>query len=401
VTEIAGKTTREFRRRNRSAIFRLLYFHGPLGREELRARLGLSPASVSAIITALIAEKTVIETKIKPSDSERKRSALQVNHDRFAVTGIDIHDKGIQIEIFDLALAGRACVDLPLRHDTDSHSVMELIETGLRLAVRSAGISDCEVIGTGINLPAMTRPASNISDAQDLDFAAAHLECSLRALMTKPLLIDDKTVAMGRADIFFGASDTTRSNVVIIIGSSVDAIITTNDGVCHGEIGRSTEWGHTVVHIRGRQCRCGAFGCIEAYIGADAVLDRYREISRVDSRLAKNQELALGELLRMAGDKGGGRRAEHARTVLDETARYIGIGIGGLINMINPERIILSGWAGLLLGRQILGRIREFAEVNSLPGPFSQTHIELSKLDPHAHTKNAATLVVSQFINNG
>lgn len=103
----------------------------------------------------------------------------------------------------------------------------------------------------------------------------------------------------------------------------------------------------------------------------------------------------------MAGDKGGGRTAEHARTVLDETAQYIGIGIGGLINMLNPERIILSGWAGLLLGRQLMGRIREFAEANSLPGSFDQTRIELSKLDPHAHAKNAATLVVSQFINSG
>ena len=71
-----------------------------------------------------------------------------------------------------------------------------------------------------------------------------------------------------------------------------------------------------------------------------------------------------------------------AAQVLDETALYLGISIGNLINMFNPERIIIGGWAGLLLGERMLPAIREAAREHSLRYPFDQTSIELGRLGP-------------------
>src|ERR1700751_6245816 len=78
--------------------------------------------------------------------------------------------------------------------------------------------------------------------------------------------------------------------------------------------------------------------------------------------------------------------------VLAETAEYLGVGIGNLINLFNPERVILGGWAGLLLGGRLLPAIRESAPRPSLPHPFAGASLELGRLGPEAVTFGAATL---------
>ena len=85
--------------------------------------------------------------------------------------------------------------------------------------------------------------------------------------------------------------------------------------------------------------------------------------------------------------------------VLAKTAEYLGIGIGNLINLFNPGRVILGGWAGLLLGGRLLPAIRESAGRNSLRHLFAGVSIELGQVGPEAVTYGAATLPMEDFLN--
>jgi predicted NBD/HSP70 family sugar kinase len=84
---------------------------------------------------------------------------------------------------------------------------------------------------------------------------------------------------------------------------------------------------------------------------------------------------------------------------LEDTARYLGAGLGGLINLFNPERIILGGWAGLLLGERWLPAIRAAARRHSLRQPFAEASIELCRLGPDAVALGAATLPIERLLN--
>ena len=88
-----------------------------------------------------------------------------------------------------------------------------------------------------------------------------------------------------------------------------------------------------------------------------------------------------------------------AGAVLAKTAEYLGVGIGSLINLFNPERVIIGGWAGLLLGGRLLPDIRESARRNSLRHPFAAASIELGQLGPEAVALGAATLPMEDFLN--
>jgi predicted NBD/HSP70 family sugar kinase len=87
--------------------------------------------------------------------------------------------------------------------------------------------------------------------------------------------------------------------------------------------------------------------------------------------------------------------------VLEETAGFLGAGIANLINLFNPERIVLGGWAGLALGATLLPQIREAAEAYALRRPFQQSTIELCVLGPDAVAFGAATLPVAAMLTLG
>ena len=131
----------------------------------------------------------------------------------------------------------------------------------------------------------------------------------------------------------------------------------------------------------------GSRGCLKAYVGAEAILDRSGLVLP-----RHDEESALAALIGMAATSAA------AGQILAETARYIGAGIADLINLLSPERIILGGWAGLLLGARLLPEIREAARQHSLRHPFAGTSIELGRLGPDAVGLGAATLPIEHFL---
>jgi predicted NBD/HSP70 family sugar kinase len=130
-------------------------------------------------------------------------------------------------------------------------------------------------------------------------------------------------------------------------------------------------------------------------VGAEGVLDRYRQASRGRAGPAADEESELAALIEAAD------RSKTAARVLDETAGYLGAGIANLVNLFNPERIVLGGWAGLALGARLLPKIREVAAAQAMAHPFGQATIELCRLGPDAVAVGAATLPVADLLARG
>ena len=87
--------------------------------------------------------------------------------------------------------------------------------------------------------------------------------------------------------------------------------------------------------------------------------------------------------------------------MLDETAGFIGAGVANLINLFNPERIVIGGWAGIVLGARLLPAIREAAQAHALRLPYRQASIELCQLGVDAVALGAATLPIARLVSNG
>ena len=382
-------TVHDLRRDNRSVLLSSLFFEQPCSRPELSAATGLSPASVSNVVRDLIDDGIVVEAGSVDSDGGRPRTLLQLNPDHGYVIGVDVGETRVRVELFDLTLTERAKADYPL--DPRQHEVgliVESILTGLEVVLASSGVSPAAVLGIGVGVPGIVENGPDgVVHGQTYGWESVPLGRLLRAGTSLPLHIDNDARTMGQAELWFGAGRGAQSAVVCLVGSGVGASISANGAALRGRSSSASEWGHTTVMVGGRRCRCGSLGCLEAYVGAEAILEQYgRPLPGGD------QEAALAAMIELAPT------SARATEILDATALYLGSSIANLINLFNPERIILGGWAGLLLGGHMLPAIRAAARERSLRHLFAETSIELGRLGPDAVALGAATLPIEDFL---
>jgi predicted NBD/HSP70 family sugar kinase len=384
-------TVRDLRRENRAAVLWSLYFSRPGSRQDLSAVTGLSPASVTNVIRELLDDGIVTEAGSVDSDGGRPRVLLDINPDYGYVIGVDIGETRVRVELFNLAMTERAKAEYPLNpveHEVDV--VVRDIASGLTAVLGDAAVDPAGVLGVGIGVPGIVEQGREVLvHAQTYRWDAVPLERLVRAHTDLPLRFENGAKTMGQAELWFGGGRGAENAVVILIGSGVGASLISGGSTYQGANSSAAELGHTTIVVGGRRCRCGAAGCLEAYVSAEAILDRCGS----PAALPEDEESALAQLIATADS------SPMADAVLTETAEYLGVGIGNLINLFNPERVILGGWAGLLLGGRLLPAIRDSAERHSLRRAFAATSIELGQLGPEAVAFGAATLPMEDFLN--
>jgi predicted NBD/HSP70 family sugar kinase len=388
VVEKRRWTVRDLRRDNRAVLLWSLFCSQPCSRQDLSDDTGLSAASVGNVIRELISDGIVTEAGSEDSDGGRPRVLLRMNPSYGHVIGIDVGETRVRVELFDLTMTVRVKADYPL--DPNEHGVdvvVERISAGLAKVLADADVDPADVLGAGVAVPGVVEQGPEVLVyGQAYGWDAVPLERLLRPAAQFPLYIDNGAKTMGQAELWFGAGRGVRQAVVCLIGSGLGASVITGVSRGRGDSSTSVEWGHTTIKVGGRACRCGSQGCLEAYVGAEAILDRYAL-----PLPGEDQESMLGALIEATDAR--------AAAILDKTAVYLGAGIANLINLFGPERIVLGGWAGLMLGERLLPAIREAARERALAHRFAQTSIELGRVGADAVALGAATLPMEHFLH--
>ncbi|WP_249713768.1 ROK family transcriptional regulator [Rhizomonospora bruguierae] len=385
------------RRANRAVLLTHLYRSGPLSRHELAQSTALSQASVSNLIGEMIGEGLVEEAGFVESDGGRPRVLLRVAPGYGYVVGADVGETRVQVELFDLSMAPLAKAEYPLSSTTPKpDEVLDRLLDGLGSVVDRAGVDPATVLGLGVAVSGVVeRTRDAVVHAQTLGWEGVPLGAMLRRDTDIPVLVDNGAKTLGQAELWFGAGRGSRHVVVALVGSGVGASVVADGASYRGSHSSAGEWGHTTIAYDGCACRCGAHGCLEAYVGAEGILERYRQANRGRPAPGADEESALAAVIAAAPT------SKTAAKVLDDTAGYLGAGLGTLVNLFNPERIVLGGWAGLALGGAMLPAIREATARHALRQPYAQATIELCELGPDAVAMGAATLPVAELLSDG
>ncbi|MFE1311185.1 ROK family protein [Streptomyces sp. NPDC058755] len=401
---LGGRTVRDLRRESRSAVLQRLYFDGPMSRHALGPAAGLSSGSVSNVVAELLADGLVEEAGIVDSDAGRPRRLLRIRPDSGRLIGVDVGETRVRVELFDLGLRELARTERPLGpRGYDVDAVVGHVHEGMAEVFRTAALAPDDLLGVGIGVPGIIEDAGEqgaVVHGQTIGWDAVPLERRLRLTgqlpSQIPYFIDNGAKTLGQAEMWFGAGRGARNAVVVLFGSGVGACVVTEEAAQ----GRAVEWGHLTVRVGGRRCRCGARGCLEAYAGAEALVARWQEAGGQPSPGA-GEERALTELLAAARPSNDSTPDPVAAAVLAETAEYLGAGLSDLINLFQPERVLIGGWAGLQLGGAFLDEVRAHALAQALRFPAGRVGIELGRLGPDAVTVGAAVLPLAAFFARG
>ncbi|MEV4349936.1 ROK family protein [Actinoplanes sp. NPDC049596] len=384
--ETRRTTVRDVRRANRASLLTDLFRGGLQSRQQLAASTALSQASVSNLIGEMIEEGLVEEAGLVGSDGGRPRVLLRVRPSYRYVVGADVAETRVLVELYDLSMARLAAATL--EHDDDPAQVAARLLEGLQQVVAEAGVETKDVLGFGVGVPGVVEVDDGVVDSQSTGWDAVPLGEMLRAGTDVPVFVENGAKTHGQAEMWFGAGRGARHAVIIMIGTGVGAAVVMDGRSYRGANSNAGEWGHTTLIYDGDECRCGARGCLEAYIGAD----------RIAARLAAatGEELTPDLLPRMleTGD-------ERATEVFVRTAGYLGAGIADLINLFSPERIVVGGETGTAFAARFLPEIRQAAARHALRRPYSKTSIDVCELGPDAVAMGAATLPVARLLAEG
>jgi predicted NBD/HSP70 family sugar kinase len=391
-------TVRDLRKSNRSRALWQVFLNGPLTRQEVGDLSGLSTATVSNLVAALEAEGVVAEVGLEDSNGGRPRGLLQVNPGYGYVIGVDVGETAFLVELFDFRLQLRA------RHTSvtdmavlDPEDAVRHIAEGIESVIAESGVDRQDILGVGVAVPGLVEHREGaVVDGQSVGWHAVPLEAMLRDRTGLPILVDNGAKTLGQAEKWFGAARGTDNAVIVLLGIGVGTCIISNGEVYRGATSSAGEWGHTKVVVGGRACRCGAQGCLEAYVGAGAIAARYSELkSRRVSTSPAELEARVAAIIDAAG------RDPAAAQVLEETVTYLGAGIADLVNLFNPERVAVGGWLGQALSDALLPAVREAAGRQALRLPFSRVEIVKAELGKDAVALGAATLPIAQLLTAG
>jgi len=376
---------RDVRRANRSSLLTDLFHGGLQSRQQLAGTTALSQASVSNLIGEMLEEGLVEEAGLVGSDGGRPRVLLQVRPGFRYVVGADVAETRVLIELYDLSMARLAQAEF--EHDDDPAQVAEQLLAGLAAVTAEAGVEQSRVLGYGVGVPGVV-DRDGVVDSQSTGWETVPLGAMLRAGTEVPIFVDNGAKTFGQAEMWFGSARGARHAVIVMIGTGVGAAVVMDGRSYRGANSNAGEWGHTTLVYDGEVCRCGARGCLEAYVGAGGI---GRRLAAATGR--PYTPALLAEML--------AETPPAAREVFAETAGYLGAGIADLINLFSPERIVIGGIAGAVLGERFLPEIREAAARHALRRPYSQTSIDLCTLGADAVAMGAATLPIAQLLSDG
>jgi predicted NBD/HSP70 family sugar kinase len=377
---------RDVRRANRASLLTDLFHGGRQSRQQLGATTALSQASVSNLIGEMLDEGLVEEAGLVGSDGGRPRVLLQVRPGFRYVVGADVGETQLVVELYDLAMTRRAAAKY--QHDDDPDQVARRLLTGLAAVIDEAGVAPEDVLGYGVGVPGIVD--QGVVYSQTTGWDAVPLGDLLAGGTSVPIFVENGAKTVGQAEMWFGAGRGARHAVIILIGTGVGAAVVMDGHSYRGANSNAGEWGHTTLVYDGDLCRCGARGCLEAYVGADAINARLAA--------AEGEPYDAGRLLEKLAER---THSDKVAEVFAQTCGYLGAGIADLINLFSPERIAIGGGAGLPLAERFLPEIRAAAAAHALRRPYTQTTIEACLLGKEAVAMGAATLPIARLLAEG
>ncbi len=335
----AAQTTASVRQRNRTVALQYILRERETTRADLSRATGLSSAASASIVTELINDGLVAEVGAMASRGGRPIAVIGPRAEGGYAIGADIGERGVAVELFDLTLT---MVDREFRgggkEETPERIWADLREAVDALRERNASIWD-RLVGIGLGLPGVVEADEHGVQtlyAQSLGWDPQPIPSDYEV----PVFAENGAKMQARAELWFGAARGIDHAVVALMGRGVGLGVIADGEIYHGGFSSATEWGHTKVAFGGRPCRCGDRGCVEAYVGADALLESWRAVG---GEFTGSGWQAIGALLddAVAGGSAAG--------VLDEAIEALGAALGSIVNLTNPRRVVVGGWVGLRL----------------------------------------------------
>jgi predicted NBD/HSP70 family sugar kinase len=328
---------------NRRIALNLIREHQPISRADLARRMKVTRGIISVLVTELIADGQIYEGATGEAARGRKPTFLHVRTRNRLCIALDVRFSRTYMMLCDFS--GHQLAIEMFSTIFDPAELVKDLANRLRRMLKSHGLdSRCE--GIGVAVPGMVdHRTGRVLNAPTLGWKNVNLRDMLSRATGIPVQIENaaKACALAQTWLGKGQASTANSFVHVSVSDGVGVGIVFNGELVRGHDNTAGEFGHIPLSLDGPKCMCGATGCWEAYVSNIATLSRYfgRDLSKLGAKPmveTNGSSFTAADLIARAhsGDK-------KAVEVVQETGRYLGLGLATVINALNPDCIFIGG----------------------------------------------------------
>ncbi len=389
---------------NLARAFEILKEARVISRPELAQRIGLSRAAIAVLAEDLLRTGVARQVGLGDSTGGRPPVLLEFNPQAALAIGARMLDNTWSIVITDLDAHLLHTVDVPINGTTPQAAVQALCAGVATLLEKVERAHVLPAIGIGT--PGLVdMRAGVIKSAVDVGWFEVPIQAMIEAELGMTALIANRSKVGALAELWCDPQPAASELIYISIGTGIAAGIIHEGRLYLGPNSSAGELGHVTVVPDGPLCPCGNRGCLQQVASGPAIANRARELLRTTEESSLHQlmgahpERLTAQAVFSAAEQGDAT----AMQVVQEVAQHLGVAISSLINLLNPQRIVLGGPVGQNADI-LLAPLRLEVQRRAMAYPLSFAEITVSRLGPHAGAIGAAVLVLqraSDWIFNG
>lgn len=378
-------------------ILHALYFNGPQSNSELSKLIKLSTPKINSLLMEMINDGLVKDLGRGDSSGGRRPNIYGLVDDGFYVAGITININRTIISIFNSnnqEVSGPHYFPIKMQSDLE---IFRQVNEKLEQVVNESHIERNKILVAGIELPGVINPKLGINKTYFPQVTNLYEE--LRKIFGTPVYFNHDSKVRAFAEQHFGLARGKKNVLMLQADWGLGLGIIINGKLYTGKSGFSGEFGHLPIVDNGVLCSCGKQGCLETIVSATAIARIAREgIKGGNSSLIT--ELVNGDtnkiditIVIQAANMGD----QFAISLLSDAGYWLGRGIAYLIQIFNPELIIIGGRVAEA-SRFILAPIQQAVTIFSNRDLSSDTEIKFSELGSKAGTMGIAAYALEKIL---
>jgi glucokinase-like ROK family protein len=341
----------DMRERNLGVILNALHQHAPISRSGLAKRTGLNKATVTSLIRELSDAQLVRELDVIPPKCVGRPSiGLGLNPEAGCIISLEIAVDYISAIVTDFTAdilwRHHETITAPLEEAPTLARAMQIISEACSQAAAAPG----QVFGIACGVPGLVDlRTGTVLVAPNLGWANVPLKRMICNVVDVSVFVDNEANMAALGETYFGVAQGVEQVLYVSSGVGLGGGIVHYGNVLSGVAGFAGEIGHITMDPEGLPCKCGNRGCWETYATQQAVcrsvreaIEGGRESSLMEATGGDTERLTIALVLE-ASENGDGV----ARAALESAGRWLGIGIASLINILNPQRVVLGGTLSL------------------------------------------------------
>ncbi|WP_243062001.1 ROK family transcriptional regulator [Humibacter sp. RRB41] len=385
----------------RSAILDLIRSSGQVSRIELSEKSGLTEATISKIVRALIVDGLVVEAGFAESTGGKRPVLLELNTASRYALGVSLDYARISLVLCNISGNVLHSHAVPGAGRSKPQTVIDRVAREIGKFLDKHGIDRSDVIGIGVSGAGRLDASGGVlrSSRQTGEWEEFAIEAALCEATGMPVILENDANCAALGEFWSGRVSTAHDFATIYMATGIGCGLVINGDVYRGASSNAGEIGHLSLDIDGPECFCGSHGCLEVMATPAAVVRNARDDRALWERLGLQER--EGEDVRtsfatiaaaaMSGD-------ESAESLVRRSAQYVATAVLGLTNIFDLDRIYLAGPGFATAGPIYLGVVRDVLERTAFMRKVHSVAVEMGETGPGAAARGAASVVLHSHL---